>query len=389
MSNEAYTFNGVLIKPKFSKVESRARDVNLETRLGNLTIKLPVITANMKNITGPAMAAAVAEAGGLGLLHRFCTIEENVEMYNKARHIIASNYDYTPHLSPVELMQKWMPVLYPPSTDSTESTALSSAVILESSDEWMAINVGVSIGVKEEDKERFEKLYAVGARIFCIDVAHGHHILVKRMLHWINREIFNWDRHGRGGITLIAGNVATPEGYADLSAWGADVVKVGIGPSPVCRTRFNTGVGVPQLYALQTVHEESMRLKHPTSIIADGGIGHVGDIAKAMKYADAVMIGSMIAGTSETPGQVFRNEEGEFFKTYGGSASGENKGENRFVEGVIKQVKFRGKVKYIFREIEQGLQGSYSYVGARNTNEFHDKCEFIRIDVGAQRESKI
>ena len=387
MSNEAYTFNGVLIKPKYSEVESRARDVNLETRLGDLTLKLPVITANMKNITGPAMAAAVAEAGGLGLLHRFCTIEENIEMFNKARHFVFSRYDRTPRLTAEQLLEKWKPVLYPAA--GTEAQ-LSEVIILESEEKVLdKCNIGVSIGVKEEDKERFEKLYAVGARIFCIDVAHGHHILVKRMLHWINREVFNWDRHGRGGITLIAGNVATPEGYADLSAWGADVVKVGIGPSPVCRTRFNTGVGVPQLYALQTVHEESMRLKHPTSIIADGGIGHVGDIAKAMKYADAVMIGSMIAGTSETPGQVFRNEEGEFFKTYGGSASGENKGENRFVEGVIKQVKFRGKVKYIFREIEQGLQGSYSYVGARNTNEFHDKCEFIRIDVGAQRESKI
>ena len=157
----------------------------------------------------------------------------------------------------------------------------------------------------------------------------------------------------------------------------------------VCRTRFNTGVGVPQLYALEQVFLASQDEKKPISIIADGGIGHVGDIAKALVYADAVMLGSMIAGTAETPGPVFRNEENEFYKVYGGSASGENKGENRFVEGVIKIVKFKGKVKYILREIEHGLQSAFSYVGARNLADFQSNAKLQVISSGAQKESKL
>lgn len=157
----------------------------------------------------------------------------------------------------------------------------------------------------------------------------------------------------------------------------------------VCRTRYNTGVGVPQLYALEDVYKASCEFQNPASIIADGGISHVGDIAKALKFADAVMIGSMIAGTSETPGEVFRNTDNEFYKVYGGSASGENKGENRFVEGIIKTVKFKGHVKYILKEIEQGLKSAFSYVGANNLEEFQNKCELIHISDGARQESKI
>jgi len=338
-----YTYSDVLIQPNYSTITSRST-VDLSVQIGQHTIKLPVISSNMKNVTGPKMAAEVSRFGGLGLLHRFCTIEDNVSMYNEAISYLSANE---------------------PS------------------------NIGVSIGVKEEDKDRFEKLYLAGARIFCIDVAHGHHVLVKDMCKWINDSIFRWDRSGRSTITLIAGNIATAEAYSDMIEWGADAVKVGIGPSPVCRTRFNTGVGVPQLYALESIYKESYKHQFPISIIADGGISHVGDISKALKYSDAVMIGSMLAGTSETPGQVFRSEDNEFYKVYGGSASGENKGENRFVEGVIKTVKFRGKAKYILREIEQGLQSAFSYTGASNHKEFQDKCEFVFLSPGSMKESKI
>lgn len=339
----AYTYNDVLIKPKYSEVESRS-NVDLSIKFGNTFLKLPVISSNMKTVTGPKMAAEISKHGGLGLLHRFCSIDDNVKMFFDA---------WSEH----------------------ESSQYK--------------NIGVSIGVKDDDKKRFEALYLAGARVFCIDVAHGHHILVKKMLHWINNEILNWDRNSRSSVTIIAGNIATPDAYYDMCNWGADAAKVGIGPSPVCRTRYNTGAGVPQLFALESIYNESMNMQHPIPFIADGGISHVGDIAKALKYADAVMIGSMLAGTSETPGPVFRNEDNEFYKVYGGSASGENKGENKFVEGVIKTCKFKGKVKYILREIEQGLQSAFSYVGARNINEFKDKCEFIKISIGSQKESKI
>jgi len=340
----AHTYSDVLIQPRYSEIETRST-VDLSTKVGNHLFDIPVITANMKDVTGPDMAVDIGEYGGLGILHRFCTIEDNVKMYK----LCCGGF---------------------PQSDSF-------------------VDIGVSIGVQEDDKHRFEALFESGARIFCVDVAHGHHSHVKNMLKWINNEVFRWDRSARGSITLIAGNIATYEAYNDLADWGADCAKVGIGPSPVCRTRYNTGVGVPQLAALERVHSASMSMQNPISIIADGGISHVGDIAKALKYSDAVMIGSMIAGTSETPGNVYRDEEGEFYKVYGGSASGENKGENRFVEGAIKLVKFKGKVKYIFREIEHGLQSAFSYVGASNLKEFQNNCEFVRLSGGARGESKI
>ncbi len=337
-----YTYNDVLIEPQYSTISSRS-NVKLNTKIGNVSLKLPVISANMRNVTGSKMAATVTAEGGLGILHRFCTVEENVQMFK----------------------------------DSIANIN-------------RGVNIpGVSIGVKDEEKKRFDALYAAGARTFCIDVAHGHHVHVKNMLKWLNKQIFYLSSDERNKITLIAGNVATYLGYADLVEWGADAVKVGIGPSPVCRTRYNTGVGVPQLYALDKIYEYSSCLKYPKAIIADGGISHVGDIAKALKFADAVMLGSMFAGCSETPGNVFRNENGELYKVYGGSASGENKGENRFVEGVIKTVRFQGHVKYILREITQGLQSSFSYTGAKDLKAFQMKCKFVHISNGTQKESKI
>ena len=158
-----------------------------------MRLNLPVVSSNMKNITGPKMAATIAFYGGLGLLHRFCTINENIEMYKKSVCLFDSNFQD------------------------------------KSAPYWK--NIGVSIGVKEEDKERFEKLYEAGAHIFCIDVAHGHHIHVKKMLQWIRNELFRWGRHEINDIVLIAGNIATADAYKDLSEWGANVIKVGIGPS--------------------------------------------------------------------------------------------------------------------------------------------------------------
>jgi IMP dehydrogenase len=344
---QAYTYSDVLIKPKYSEIETRS-SVDVSVKINNLKLKLPVVSANMKAVTGSKMASTIAKNGGLGLLHRFCTIEDNIKMFQEANDLLIKE---------------------------------NKIVSYTGSD--YNFNVGVSIGVKEEDKERFEKLYEAGARIFCVDVAHGHNINVKRTLQWLN------GLDCRKEVTVIAGNIATPEAYNDLVQWGADVVKVGIGPSPVCRTRFNTGCGVPQLFALEEIYYESCKLNNPISIIADGGISHVGDIAKALKYADCVMLGSMISGTSETPGHVFRSEDNEYYKVYGGSASGENKGENKFVEGVIKTVKFKGKVKYVLREIEHGLQSAFSYVGAKNHKEFQEKCEFNFLSYGSQKESKI
>ena len=341
----AYTFDDVLISPRYSEVRSRT-NVNLSTKLGNLDLELPIVSSNMKTITGAKMAATIAMSGGLGILHRFCTIEDNAKMYDDAMNLL----------------------VYP---DNPERESI-----------W-AENIGVSLGVKKEDKDRFIRLHQAGARVFCIDVAHGHHILVKEMIKWIRG--FDVERDT---MTIIAGNIATAQAYEDLIEWGADIAKVGIGPGAACITRQRTGVGVPQLYALEQIYNASLSQKKPIPFIADGGISLVGDAAKALKFADAVMMGSIFSGTSETPGHVFENEHGEMYKTYGGSASGENKGENKFVEGVVKTVRFKGKVKYIIRKIKEGLQGACSYVGANNLAEFKENCEFVFLSNGSQRESK-
>jgi len=337
----SYTFSDVLIEPKYSSIESRS-NVDISTNIDISTVlRLPIISANMKTITGPKMAATMTMHGGLGILHRFNTIEEALMDYREAN-------------------------------------------LLEG--DHVNKNIAVSIGVQEGDKKRFDKLYDIGARIFCIDVAHGHHVLVKNMLQWIVTK-------GLFDVTLIAGNIATSAAAYDLIEWGANVLKVGIGPGSVCQTRQRTGVGVPQLYALEQckaiVDHFNVINNSNIKIIADGGITSVGDIAKSLKFADAVMLGGFISGTAETPGNVYKDPNGQYYKVYGGSASGENKGDNKFVEGMMKTIPFRGKVKYILREISDGLKSSFSYVGANNLKEFQEKCEFIHISGGGAKESKI
>ena len=220
--------------------------------------------------------------------------------------------------------------------------------------------------------------------MFCIDVAHGHHLHVKNTLEWIR------SNHVDESFCLIAGNVATSQGARDLFSWGADVVKVGIGPGSKCETRKNTGVGVPQLQALKEIRESSLP---GCKIIADGGARWTGDVAKALYYADAIMVGRMVAGTIEGPGEVYEDEDGNFYKMFGGSASGENKVRhgkaNKFVEGHRTRVPFRGHVKFILRRIRENLQSALSYSGAFNLNEFREKAVLKSISGSSKEESKI
>ena len=338
----ARTFSDVLIEPQYSKIRSR-RDIDLSTDLGKLHLDLPIISSNMRTITGPDMCSAMHQTHGWSILPRSNSPEKAAEQFEAA-------CDKMPHS---------YKVLKP-----------------------LHCRPGVSIGVKPIDREIAEKLYEVGARYFCIDVAHGHHILVKEQINWL-RSKFNEE------IFIIAGNVATHFGALFLADCGADAIKVGIGPGHVCTTRQKTGVGVPQLTALEEVFKVSLTHNNPFAIIADGGCSNVGDIAKALRYSDAVMLGNMLAGTIETPGKVHKNEHGQFYKSYGGEASGEHKEKNEYVEGIFKQVPFRGHVEYILKEIKEGLQSAFSYVGAKDLYDFHLNCEFIDISNGGQKESKL
>ena len=343
----AYTFSDVMFVPKYSDIRSRS-EVNLLTRLGILSLNLPVISANMKDITEDQMVMAMIKNGGLGILHRFMSIEENVEMFKRC-------------------------AITPEDGLGTTFATLNSAM-------------GVSVGVGEKEKERFHALYRAGARTFCIDVAHGHHINVKEMLEHIKCKYSeSWDI-----MTVIVGNVASVEGALDLYAWGARVIKVGVGPGSCCQTRENTGVGVPQLYILKKIYEA---LPKDAYIISDGGIKKTGDIAKALLYSNAVMMGGFFAGATETPGHVYKDMKGDLYKTMAGSASAESKvrsgNDNSFVEGGIRQVPFKGKIKYICKEIRENVQSSFSYSGARNIDDFREKAELIKISGGGKQESKL
>lgn len=333
------TFSDILISPSYSEITSRS-EVSTCTELDKIQLSLPVISANMKTVTGSKMATVMSENGGLGIIHRFCSIEDNVLLFQDAIHHLTCNVSEWPY------------------------------------------KVGVSVGVQEEDKKRFDCLYMAGAKLFCIDVAHGHHIFMKNMISWI-RDNYPED------VCIIAGNVATGNGAEDLKKWGANIIKVGIGPGRGCTTRKNTGVGVPQISALMECRR-AVGNKFP--IISDGGITCSGDVSKALIFANAVMVGSYVAGTSESPGHVFRGEDDVLYKVYGGSASGESKTSNgqdkKFVEGITITVPFRGKVKYILKEIREGIQSALSYTGVNNLKDFRQKSSFRIISGGSSKESK-
>ena len=241
---EALSFDDVLLVPQYSDVRSR-RDISLDSLVtNNIGVTFPIISANMPSVTGPRLAANMWHLGGFSILPRFNTIGAAVMDYR--------------------------------------------AVVLDGA------NCGVSLGLdSEETGKRYEALYKEGARIFCIDVAHGHH---ERMVNMI-KAVKGWYED----VEVIAGNVATSSGCVDLAEAGADAIKVGIGPGAACTTREVTGFGVPQLTAL----EECVRVKElfpNIKIIADGGIKNSGDIVKALAFgADTVMLGRLLAGAKEAP----------------------------------------------------------------------------------------
>jgi IMP dehydrogenase len=232
------------------------------------------------------------------------------------------------------------------------------------------------------DDERTEAAYKAGIRHFCIDVAHGHHKLVKDCI--VNM------REKYKDIGIIAGNVCTYAGSLDLFKWGADTIKVGVGPGSVCTTRIKTGAGYPQLSAIMSAKQakkDYMEANPQSSekfIIADGGIKSYGDIAKALAAgADTVMMGSIFAGCKQTPGQVFRNEKEEMIKNYRGMASVSAQSdfgiENFNEEGISLTVKYRGNVKHIISRLQKGLRSGMSYSGARTIGALQEAAEFVRI----------
>jgi len=345
-AKEYLTFDDVMFQPNYFEGDSRSQ-ISIASEFAGLKMELPVFSANMKHVTGENMALELARHGGIGILHRFKSIVDAEEEFCGIRKILEK-------------------------TENCDETH----------------KVGVSVGVNKEDRERFLRLQDKGARLFCIDIAHGHCRKMKEMLQFMKE-------NKKDATIIIAGNIASVEAARDLVEWGASIVKCGIGPGAMCQTRENTGAGVPQLSILEEIHYafEECGIRSDVGIIADGGMKTTGHIAKSLVYADAVMLGTMLAGTSETPGHVFENKDGQYYKVMAGSASAEEKtangNEKKFVEGMTTTIPFRGHVKYIFRKIHENLQSSFSYSGASNMEEFKQKARFIILSYGGMKESKI
>jgi IMP dehydrogenase len=324
------TFDDVLLVPRRSAIRSR-QDVSLRTSLTrNVSLDIPIVAANMDTVCEDAMALAMAEMGGIGILHRFLSVDAQAAMVEKVK------------------------------TVGTDHDAIS----------------------------RSKALAASGVDVLVLDIAHGH------AEHAI--DVLKALKDALPDVDVIAGNVATQGGAEDLAEAGADAVKVGVGPGGVCTTRLVAGVGVPQLTAIN----DCAGLGVP--IIADGGIKTSGDLAKALAAgADTVMIGSLFAGTKESPGEVEASSRGLVKRVRGMasfeaiSARAERTGENvdveyfeqRAPEGVEGTVPYKGDVRIVVGKLLAGVKSAMSYSNATSITEFWDKAEFIRVTPLGLREN--
>jgi len=346
----ALTYDDVNIVPKYSELESRS-EIKLTTKFTkNTEIKIPIVSSPMDTVTEDVMAIEMGRLGGVGIIHRFNTIEHQVKMI--------SNVSKSLHDISIEEAKKY----------GFTSTPICAAV-----------------GVTGDYLERAKELVLSGCNVILIDVAHGHHKLVGEAIGEIKRDISD--------IEVIAGSIATSEAARQLCEWGVDGLRVGVGNGSLCETRIRTGVGLPQVTALLDVC--SVADDYDVPVIADGGIRNVGDVCKGLGCgADSVMLGSLLAGTKETPGDITKVGEWpneRLYKKYRGSASIDSKsdrGEYNNIEGNSKIIPYKGKVKRILSDIRDGLSSSFSYVGARDILDFQSKCEFVRVTQAGTIEAK-
>ena len=327
MIKRSICFDDVLLVPQKSDIDSR-EEIILTTHISDRKVRLPIISSPMDTVTESAMAIAMFKRGGLGIIHRYNTVEEQCKIVRS----ISSFFEETGNSN--------------------------------------INNIAAAIGTSSDFSSRAAALYQCGARIMCIDVAHGHHRLVEKSIKTV-KDLFG------GGVVVIAGNIATPEGFRDLSNWGADAVRVGIGGGSICSTRIQTGHGVPTLQSVLDCRDAS-----DAAIIADGGIKTSGDIVKSLAAgADMVMLGSMLAGTKETPGEIFESNDNKRYKVYRGMASPEAqiawRGSARSLEGISTTVPYKGEVGEILYKLEKNIKSGLSYTGARSLLEFRGKAKFI------------
>ena len=298
---EIFDYDNILLLPRKCRVDSRS-ECDASVQLGGRNFRIPVVPANMKTVVDEDICIWMAQNGYFYVMHRFDLDNLKFVRHMKAKGMYAS----------------------------------------------------ISLGVKQPDYDVVDRLVAEGLfpDFITIDIAHGHADTVQKMIGYIKKKLPD--------AFVIAGNVATPEAVIDLENWGADATKVGIGPGKVCITKMKTGFGTGgwQLSALKWCARVATK-----PIIADGGIREHGDIAKSIRFgATMVMIGSMLAGLEESPGQTVE-VDGKLFKEYYGSASDFNKGQYKHVEGKRILEPIKGKLEGTLREMEEDVQSAISYAG--------------------------
>ena len=342
--NKALTFDDVLLVPNYSQI--LPKHVNVETNLSDtLNLKIPLLSSAMDTVTESRMAIALASNGGMGVIHRNLNIKKQL---NEVR--IVKNKKF---------------------------------------------KVGAAIGVGLKEIERAEALIEANVDLLVIDTAHGH---TKRVFDTL-REI---NKIKKNKTSICAGNIATAEAANFLIKGGADIIKIGLGPGSICTTRIVAGIGVPQLSAILNIKKKIKTKK--VSFISDGGIKFSGDLAKAFSAgADAIMIGSLFAGTDQAPGKIIKKNKILYKKFRGmgsigamsqGSADRYNQKsnlkKNKFVaEGVEGFIKYKGDVNKIIYQLIGGLKSSMGYLGCSNIKKLRKKPKFITITKAGFYESMV
>lgn len=335
MTETAFSYDDILLVPQYSDIRSRA-EIDLTTDLERgVTLSLPILSSPMDTVSEEQMGVTLGAHGAAAIIHRYNTAHDQVLMV--------------------------------------------SNVLSQLGD---GANIGAAVGISGDYLQRAKLLTRVGVAFICVDVAHGHHILMKEALHALRNEIGS-------DIHIMAGNVATLEGVNDLADWGADSVRCNIGGGSICSTRVQTGHGLP---GLQTIIE-CARTDRNVKIIADGGIRNSGDMVKALALgADAVMVGSLLAGASESPGKLLEDSSGHKWKLYRGMASKEAqmdwRGKYSSFEGVSSRVPYTGPATEILQDLERGIRSGLSYSGSRSISELQRKAKFVVQTSAGQNESR-
>ena len=342
--NEALTFDDVTLVPKYSEILPSEVDTSI-ILTSHLRLKIPLLSSAMDTVTESRMAIAIANAGGLGIIHRNLEISKQLLEIKKVK--------------------------------------------------AKKLLVGAAVGAGPNEFKRAKAILKENVDMIVVDTAHGHTKKVSEIIKFIKK-------NKNKKTALCAGNIATAQAAKFLLNLGVDIIKVGIGPGSICTTRLVAGIGVPQLSAILNVRN-GVKNKN-IKVISDGGIKYSGDLAKAFAAgADAVMIGSLFAGTDETPGKLIK-KNGKLFKSFRGmgSVGAMNKGSadryfqskqkdtSKYVpEGVEGFAKYKGKVKNIIFKLIGGLKSSMGYLGSKQIKNLRDKPQFVKITKAGFYESMV